>query len=216
MRTVIKLHNKHGAELPEKWRNDDVRYTEELVRIFVNDWSQPGDVVIDPFAGFGTTVRIAEEMGREAYGVEYDAERCEYVRKLLKNPGRIVNGDSRDFAGLRLPVCALSMTSPPYMGRKHQENPFTAYSTIGGGYLQYLNTMRSIYAQIKLGTKKGGHALIEVSNHRDADGTITNLAWDIAEAVSEVFPFKGEYVIEWEPTYAYGYDHSYVLVFKNE
>jgi len=43
---------------------------------------------------------------------------------------------------------------------------------------------------------------------------MTPLAWDIAREVSNVLNFLGEIVISWEPTYAYGYDHSYALIFS--
>jgi hypothetical protein len=29
-----------------------------------------------------------------------------------------------------------------------------------------------------------------------------------------VLRFEGEVVVDWEPTYGFGYDHSYCLVFK--
>ena len=35
--------------------------------------SRPGDVVMDPFSGSGTTMRVAHELGRVAMGVELDA-----------------------------------------------------------------------------------------------------------------------------------------------
>lgn len=39
-----------------------------LIEIFTD----PGDVVIDPVAGSGTTLRAAYELGRNAYGFEVD------------------------------------------------------------------------------------------------------------------------------------------------
>lgn len=40
--------------------------------ILLSTW--PGDVVLDPFAGAGTTVRVAHQLGRRAIGVELSAE----------------------------------------------------------------------------------------------------------------------------------------------
>lgn len=45
-----------------------VRLLKELIRIFTD----PGDVVIDPCAGSGSTLRAACELGRSAYGFEVD------------------------------------------------------------------------------------------------------------------------------------------------
>jgi site-specific DNA-methyltransferase (adenine-specific) len=62
---------------------------EELVRKFVLASSQPGDLVIDPFSGSGTTVVVAEQLGRRWMGCDLNAEyhqwaiaRLETVRRL--------------------------------------------------------------------------------------------------------------------------------------
>jgi hypothetical protein len=43
---------------------------------------------------------------------------------------------------------------------------------------------------------------------------VTPLAWDVGRALGAVPPFEGEVVVDWAPTYGYGYDHSYCLVFR--
>ena len=43
-----------------QFEDDDVRYAGELVRYFLDLYTQPGDIVFDPFAGFGTTLYTAE------------------------------------------------------------------------------------------------------------------------------------------------------------
>jgi hypothetical protein len=45
-------------------------FAEELVRRCVKLWSCPGDTVLDPFAGAGTTNKVAIECGRNAIGFE--------------------------------------------------------------------------------------------------------------------------------------------------
>jgi DNA modification methylase len=46
---------------------------EALVEFFVRFLTEPGDVVLDPFAGSNTTGAVAEEQGRKWLAVEADA-----------------------------------------------------------------------------------------------------------------------------------------------
>ena len=104
------------------------------------------------------------------------------------------------------------------MGKHHKENPFTAYTTLldpdGGGYKAYLSDLTKIYGQLADKLKPSSRAVLEVSNLKHEDGTVTTLAWDIAQAVSAVLNFEGEIVMSWPDDCGYGYDHSYCLVFR--
>ena len=51
-----------------------------LMRAIVGDYSAPGDLVVDPCAGGGTTLVAAIELGRLAVGCEPDAGRYEIAR----------------------------------------------------------------------------------------------------------------------------------------
>lgn len=211
--SYLSLKNEQQRKLPAEFQNDDVRYTEELVEYFLQRFTDPGDVVLDPFMGFGTTLLVAEKLDRIGFGIEFEERRWKYVQTILKNPQNALRGDSTQLSSLPIPAFDFSITSPPYMGKHHIENPFTAYSTIGAGYDQYLATLRDIYKQVNEKLKPGGKAVIEVSNLKHEDGTLTTLAWDIASEVSKVLNFEGEIVVTWEGGYGYGYDHSYCLVF---
>lgn len=206
---------RHDTLLPENFP-DDVRYTPSLVEQYLKRFTKQGDLVLDPFMGFGTTLVVAERMKRQAIGIEFDLERCNYVKTLLQDSHSswVQHGDSREIDKLNLPQLDFSITSPPYMGKNHTENPFTAYTTTGDGYQAYLQDLKKIYVQIATLLKPGAHVVIEVSNLKHEDGTLTTLAWDLAREVSLALDFQGEEIIVWEPTYAYGYDHSYCMIFK--
>jgi hypothetical protein len=152
-------------------------------------------------------------MGRIPVGLELNPGRYRYARSRLKNPDALLLGDARRLGDYPLPALDFAMTSPPYMNRHDPENPFTDYTEIAGGYAQYLRDLRGIYEQIAERMKPGSRAVIEVANLKSG-AEITTLAWDIAGAVSSVLKFEGEVIVGWEPTYAYGYDHSYCLIFR--
>jgi SAM-dependent methyltransferase len=212
MRTFLRLKNKLGRKLPAEFQGDEVRYADELVATFLQRFTAPGDVVLDPFAGFGTTLIVAEAMDRAAYGVEYDARRAHYIRSQLTHPERLIHGDSRRLLEYELPPIDFSMTSPPFTERDDPDDPLTNYSTPRASYAAYLRDIAHVYAQLGQILKPGARAVIEVSNLKGPSG-VTTLAWDVGRAVSQELAFEGEVVIGWD-AYGYGYDHSYCLVFR--
>lgn len=214
MKSYILLENSHEHDLPEEFRDDDVRYSEGLVEYFLQAFTQPGDVVFDPFAGFGTTLFMAEKMGRAAYGIEFDEHRAAYIRSKLRHPERLIHGDARQLLRYALPVCDFSMTSPPYMTRDDTANPFTAYTTSGTGYAAYLSDLRQIYAQMKQVMKTDARVVIEAANLK-GEHEITTLAWDIAREVSQELDFEGEVIVGWD-RYGFGYEHSYCLMYTHK
>ncbi len=58
---------------------------EELVRKFVLASSNAGDLVIDPFSGSGTTVVVAEQLGRRWMGCDLNPEYNQWAIKRLEN-----------------------------------------------------------------------------------------------------------------------------------
>jgi site-specific DNA-methyltransferase (adenine-specific) len=47
-----------------------------------------GDVVLDPFAGSGTTLVVGVELNRKVVGIEIEERWCELTVKRLKNINR--------------------------------------------------------------------------------------------------------------------------------
>ena len=64
----------HPAPFPEQLANDHII-----------SWSNPGDIVLDPFMGSGTTAKMALLNERRYIGFETSAEYCEIAEERLSN-----------------------------------------------------------------------------------------------------------------------------------
>lgn len=212
MRTYLRLKNRRPHKLPAEFQDQDLRYPEELVATFLRQYTRPGDAVLDPFAGYGTSLIVAEAMGRVPYGIEIDARRARYIRSQLRQPASLIHGDARQLLRYTIPPCDFSITSPPFTEQGDAEDALTNYTRAGAGYTAYLRDLAQIYEQVRLLLRPGAHAVLEVANLKGPDG-VTTLAWDVARQLSAVLRFEGEIVIVWD-SYAYGYDHSYCLLFS--
>ena len=59
------------------------RFPEELAKDHIISWSNQGDIVLDPFVGSGTTLKIAQREGRDFIGIEISKEYVEIAKKRL-------------------------------------------------------------------------------------------------------------------------------------
>mgnify|MGYP006054899733 CR=1 FL=1 len=62
----------HPAPFPEKLAIDHIA-----------TWSNPGDLVLDPFSGSGTTAKAAKELGRRFLGLEINPEYCAIAERRI-------------------------------------------------------------------------------------------------------------------------------------
>jgi site-specific DNA-methyltransferase (adenine-specific) len=72
----------HGCQMPEQLLGRIIRVS-----------SNPGDVVLDPFAGSGTTLAVAKKLGRRWIGCELSAD---YVRAATARLKSIQEGEALD------------------------------------------------------------------------------------------------------------------------
>ena len=212
MQTWLSLTRGNKTILPARFRHEDVRASENMLEFFINQFTEKGQIVFDPFAGFGTTLHVAAELDRVGYGIEYSKSKTDYARRHLAHPERLIHGDARTLLSYDLPDFDLCLTSPPYTHEDDDENPFVDYRQKGFDYLSYLQELGNIFSQVAQKLNRSGHVVIEAANLKK-QGHVTTLAWDIAREVSKVLHFEGEIMIGWDK-YGYGYNHSYGLVFS--
>lgn len=75
---------KIPSECSNSKRVHPAQFPESLVRDHIISWSNPSDLILDPFAGSGTTLVVAKELGRKYLGIELNKEYFEIMKKRLK------------------------------------------------------------------------------------------------------------------------------------
>ena len=200
------------AERPEG-TTDDIHFTEALAASVIGYASRPGELVLDPFAGYGTTLSVAERMGRRAIGIEFVPEHLEIARRRSGEQARLILGDARELSRLVDEAVDLVLTSPPYMpAADHPENPLTGYATDDGDYAVYLRELGGIFGQVAALLRPGGQLVVNVANVIATDGTVTPLAGDMAGVIDEHVPLIGVTTLRWDEPPA-GLDGDYLLWF---
>lgn len=76
----------------KKEKNKEIKHTavypKELVRRIILLCSNEGDIVLDPFAGSGTTLVMANRLGRQWIGYEINPDYKEIINWRLANEGQ--------------------------------------------------------------------------------------------------------------------------------
>ena len=72
--TKIRRNVWDAAIGAEPIGNHPAPFPVRLAKDHVASWSNPGDVVLDPFAGSGTTLKAAKELNRQWCGIEINPE----------------------------------------------------------------------------------------------------------------------------------------------
>ena len=57
----------------------------DIIKRVVHLWSNPGDIIFSPFAGIGSELYGAVEMGRKAVGIELKKSYFDHASTILTN-----------------------------------------------------------------------------------------------------------------------------------
>jgi site-specific DNA-methyltransferase (adenine-specific) len=106
-------NNMNGANPGDVWQFSHVHYSnpereehptqkpEALIARVIMASSKTEDIVLDPFSGSGTTLRVCQQLNRNCIGIELNPDYVEMTKKRLMVP---FNGfDSLDVRAQRIP-----------------------------------------------------------------------------------------------------------------
>lgn len=91
-------NNMRGANPGDVWQFSHVHYSnpnrknhptqkpEGIIERIVLASSNKGDIVLDPFSGSGTTLRVCQQLGRKAIGFELNPEYVAMAKQRLSEP----------------------------------------------------------------------------------------------------------------------------------
>lgn len=79
----VYCHRDLSANAEAKERRHPTQKPLKLMRWMIRRLTAPGDTVLDPFAGSGTTLVACALEGRKCIGVEIDPGHCETIRRRI-------------------------------------------------------------------------------------------------------------------------------------
>lgn len=244
------IFNALQSDLAEEKRicgdsaNHPATYSPTMIQEFVEFFTKEGGLVLDPFAGIGSSLVACQRSGRFGYGVELKPE---YYNTMLKRvpefSQNIVNGDSSKLSKLFQPnMFDFSISSPPYWDvlnrstkdfRKNREergldSTYSDSETDVGNisdYESFLDELSKIYLEVYDLLKPNAYLVVIIKNVKKG-GVFYPLAWDLAKRLSEKYSMKDERIwIQDKVALApYGYPyawtanilHHYCLIFRKE
>ena len=217
-----KLFARHDTFLAERppGADEDVHMLVDIVDHIIERCTTPGDLVLDPFAGFGTTVDRAVALGRQAIGVETLPRRVTYLKHRVPR-AHIIEGDSRHvlstlhhhLSDRAEASIDLILTSPPYMtAADHPADPLTGYEENAGNYHRYIQDLGLVAAQCARLLAPGGFVVWNVADihHR---GRMTQLIADCARELAAHLRLVGITEINWD-RYPHDLVSDALLVFQ--
>jgi DNA modification methylase len=205
---------EHGATFPAK-----------LAARLITLYSRLGDLVLDPFAGTGTTLEACASAGRNGVGIELNPLFCSAARQELAAAGnvRLVNDDCRNLLKhVAKGSVQLMITSPPYANfiqksvddraKTHKKSVIAIennsrvkqYSDdlrdFGNlAYDQFLSELDGLMARLFAVTKPGGYNAWIVKDYRDTRNGIPYVSFhsDLAR-LGEARGFRFHDLIVWD------------------
>jgi len=196
------------------------KFPEPMIAQFIEDFSEPGELVLDPMAGTGSALLAARRTGRRCAGIELNPTFVEIIRQRLQqddmfNTGvmnALICGDATSEVPYRAlpPMIDYVVTSPPYWDMLRMKGAETQQKRRDAGlpvfysdqaqdlgnlsdYEDFLNMLIKAYRLVVDRLKPGGFMTVIVKNVKKK-GKVYPLAWDIAFALAPFMELRHEQI----------------------
>ena len=214
------------------------KFPEAVAQEAISFFTLPGETVLDPFSGVGSTVAAAGAAGRRGVGIELLPEfhATAQARPDLAADGVLLQGDARHapelLAAAGVDQCHFVFTSPPYWNmlrqtrgnvtgaqwKRERAGLPTHYSELPEDlgnleeYDGFLDELTALLARLREVLLPGRYLTVVTQNVRVASGEVRPLAWDLTARLSEYYVFKGEriWVQDNKPLGCWGWPREFV------
>jgi len=201
-------------------------YSPTMMEGFINFFTKPGQIVLDPFVGIGSTLVACDRTKRRGIGIELNPKYAKIANKRTKQ--KIIIGDALNIDKYELPIIDYCISSPPYWDvlnrstkdfktkrdiKNHDSKYSEELNDLGNidDYDKFLDLLYQIYEKIYKILKPGGYITIIIKNVKKK-GKYYPLAWDLAKKLSVLYELKDEKIwIQDKVRLApYGYPYAWV------
>lgn len=231
---------RHGSTVlnvrkRQVWKDSHpARFIPELPEKYIRLFSHPGETVLDPFCGSGTTNVVAMHLERNSVGIDINPYSIDLTLERLRSEqaekGRsthqIVKGDCRRIMSQMPKDCVdLIVTSPPYFdvvdyGQKHPDQLGNLHH-----YDEFLLGMEKAFEGMQRVLRPGGYAVVNTQDlfkkevkcpiHSDYIQIGRSIGFQVHNVNIYILNYStgGRLVYGYPVAYYPKNDHEYIVVF---
>jgi DNA modification methylase len=150
-------------------------FAPQIARNIIEMYSEPGERILDPMVGGGTTLIEAKLLGRHAVGIDINPAAVEITRKALKfshHPQSNISvrvGDAKSLDGLKDESFDLVLTHPPYLNIiKYSDGKIAEDLSSIGSMPKFLDEMEKVARELYRVLKPDKYCVILIGDTRRA------------------------------------------------
>ena len=220
----------------QRWREKHGgRFIPQVPEKFIKLFSHPGETVLDPFCGSGTTNLVAKQLGRNSIALDVNPYSIGITLKRLGDSDayatrhEVVQGSCVEIMEL-MPRAAIDLivTSPPYFDVMDYEDSSPEQWGNIHEYAGFLDKMRLALAAMRRVIKSGGYLVLVTQDvykrkakcplHSDYIQMSRELGLEVMSTQVYVLNYSsgGRLVYGYPRSYYPKNDHEFIVVLRKE